>query len=405
MKTPEILQNLSPAEVTEKICASGLCDYGVFTKPIGEEIKALLKRHEIHPDPIAVTAGLNNNDFEHGLLGLLDDRADAILEGMQITAYALGAEHVVLQLPEGSEESCADAVQKAKERDIEVEYGIVDVRRNRHQMVMHFVAALSISEYFAGTYEEGAYVSVCRDGVCEAPKKVPYGTTIAEAVGEVPESRFFAVGQEVFRPDEIDTAITKDFKIGNGVIRFYPADCCIIQETEKELLRLRRESCGKCTFCREGFIQFHTTVQAIPKGQGQRDRLDIIREIGDAMTYSTQCSIGMQGQDFVVGTLDKFQKEYDDHIIRKKCEMQKCTAFQKIYIDPIKCTGCMDCMDVCDQDAIEGKAKYIHMIDEFECSLCGACIDACEEGAIIHTSERLPKLPTKLTKVGRFKKR
>ena len=44
------------------------------------------------------------------------------------------------------------------------------------------------------------------------------------------------------------------------------------------------------------------------------------------------------------------------------------------------------------------------MIDEFDCDKCGKCIEACEEGAIIKTSGKVPKLPNRLTKVGRFKR-
>ena len=56
-------------------------------------------------------------------------------------------------------------------------------------------------------------------------------------------------------------------------------------------------------------------------------------------------------------------------------------------------------------DCIDGKSNYIHMIDDFECTKCGKCIAVCEEKAIIQTSGKLPKLPNRLTKVGRFKKR
>ena len=45
------------------------------------------------------------------------------------------------------------------------------------------------------------------------------------------------------------------------------------------------------------------------------------------------------------------------------------------------------------------------MIDDFDCTKCGKCIPVCEEEAIIKTTGKLPKLPTKLTKVGKFRKR
>ena len=89
---------------------------------------------------------------------------------------------------------------------------------------------------------------------------------------------------------------------------------------------------------------------------------------------------------------------------KNKCPAGVCAAFVHIYIDPLKCTGCCDCADVCPEGCIEGKAKFIHMIDEFECTKCGKCVEACEEEAIVLTAGKLPKLPSRLTKVGKFKK-
>ena len=106
-----------------------------------------------------------------------------------------------------------------------------------------------------------------------------------------------------------------------------------------------------------------------------------------------------------MGSLKYFAGEYEDHIKKKKCANNVCSAFMSIYIDPELCEGCEECADVCPADAIEGKSGYIHMIDEFECTKCGKCISACENDAIIQTNGRLPKLPTRLTKCGKFKKR
>ena len=179
----------------------------------------------------------------------------------------------------------------------------------------------------------------------------------------------------------------------------------MIHETEEVLLAERRQSCGKCTFCREGLIQLHTMVKEITEGQGKKEFTDMMTEIGEAMTFSTPCTMGQTASDFAMGSLNYFANEYEDHIKKKKCANNVCSAFMSIYIDPDLCEGCEECADVCPADAIEGKSGYIHMIDEFECTKCGKCISACENDAIIQTTGRLPKLPTRLTKCGKFKKR
>ena len=115
--------------------------------------------------------------------------------------------------------------------------------------------------------------------------------------------------------------------------------------------------------------------------------------------------MGQTASDFSLGTLKYFASEYEDHIKKKKCAVNVCNAFMTIYIDPNECQGCEECADVCPAEAIEGKAGYIHMIDEFECTKCGKCLEVCENDAIIQTTGRVPKLPTRLTKCGKFKKK
>jgi NADH-quinone oxidoreductase subunit F len=70
-------------------------------------------------------------------------------------------------------------------------------------------------------------------------------------------------------------------------------------------------------------------------------------------------------------------------------------------IDPMICTGCGECLDVCPEEAIEGEDGFIHMIDEKLCVKCGKCVPACPEGAIRCGGEKI-KVPKKLTKVGKF---
>jgi len=50
-------------------------------------------------------------------------------------------------------------------------------------------------------------------------------------------------------------------------------------------------------------------------------------------------------------------------------------------VDPAKCTGCEDCVEVCPPQCIsmaDGRAA----IEERFCEECGECVDECEEGAI-----------------------
>ena len=63
------------------------------------------------------------------------------------------------------------------------------------------------------------------------------------------------------------------------------------------------------------------------------------------------------------------------------------------HILPTKCVGCGECVDACEDEAILGKARFIHVIDQKACTQCGRCVSACEEGAIIMAGADKPRTP------------
>lgn len=193
-------------------------------------------------------------------------------------------------------------------------------------------------------------------------------------------------------------------EITNGVIRVLTKKDCIVMETEKSLTASGRQSCGKCVFCREGLIQLAHMQKEIKAGRGKAEFLELTKEIGEAMTISTPCTMGQVSSKIALTAVEKFKSEYEAHIRKKTCPAGVCFSAETVYIDPKTCEGCMECMDVCPKDCIEGKAGFIHMIDDFDCDGCGKCMEVCEAGAIQKTSGKLPKLPNRLVKVGRFKR-
>lgn len=121
----------------------------------------------------------------------------------------------------------------------------------------------------------------------------------------------------------------------------------------------------------------------------------------DALNHGN-CTMGEVSSKIALSAVNLFPDIYEAHIKKKKCDI--CFSAETIYVDPKLCSGCGECMDVCPLDCIEGRPKYIHMIDDMTCNKCGKCIEVCEEQAIVKTGGKVPKLPNRLTKVGRFKK-
>lgn len=398
MSAFEMAKQMNVSEVIEKIASADIREYGVYTEPLRTKWSVLLGAQ--HPE-LTVAAGINNSDSGKVLLGLLKDQADKILEGLAVTGYVLGAKEVRLLLPE-DETALADSLREAAAGyGIAVENTFISANAYRDHALHHIETMLAVAEVLEGTYEPGAYVSVNGGALT----KVAYGTKLSDLV-DLEDVKAVEIGHGLYTAAAAsELVIDVDTKLGNGAINTLGNEKCLMQEAEKRLLEARKTSCGKCTFCREGLNQIYGHITDITAGKGAKEGLPMMKEIGDAMTFSCNCSVGTVGADFVLGALEGFGSEFDAHIKKRTCPAGVCTCFTTIYIDPNLCEGCEECADVCPVDCIEGKAGHIHMIDEFDCTKCGKCIEACENEAIIQTSGRVPKLPTRLTKCGKFKKR
>ena len=389
--------------------AEGLLEFGIEREPVTEKWKRVNEERSFWQNPVHAVAALNNGDLDHALLALLREYPDKVLKGLDIAAAAVDADAKILYVPEGEEILAEEIAEKAAACGTEVRTGIVDVRYSRGGAFHHFETLIALADIADSSYAHGTYMAVCSGGKTGNLIHVEYGTKLADVIAkagaEAADARAVAIGSTLYKTDDaLEMVIGPDTNIGNGVITIYPKTCCMVHEADENLNAYKKASCGKCTFCREGLIQLKANTAEITGGQGQKGCTALMEEIGEAMGFSGQCTIGKTAADFTLGTLKLFPEEYEDHIRKKKCANNVCQAFSTIYIDPQECQGCEDCIDVCPADAIEGKKGFIHMIDEYECTKCGKCIEACEYEAIILTTGRVPKLPERLIKVGKFRK-
>jgi NADH:ubiquinone oxidoreductase subunit F (NADH-binding)/NAD-dependent dihydropyrimidine dehydrogenase PreA subunit len=186
-------------------------------------------------------------------------------------------------------------------------------------------------------------------------------------------------------------------------IQIFDESACMLDETLKVVTGAYEQSCGKCVLCREGTTQYKTILGDVTKGRGKMDDLDLIKETSEIIKIGAFCEFGRTMVEPIVSSIESFYEEYSDHIRKKRCPASVCTSFLNYYISPNDCTGCEECLDVCPEEAIEGKDGFIHMIDEDLCTKCDKCRKACPEDAIKIMGAIKPKLPKKLTKVGKFK--
>lgn len=171
----------------------------------------------------------------------------------------------------------------------------------------------------------------------------------------------------------------------------------------KELIKIAKEnSCGKCTFCRDGTAQVYKIIQDITNGDGREGDFNLLLDILEGIKVAADCENAIEAAKHCIEMLNKFPEEWENHILRKRCSNLVCKSYYTLHISPTDCIGCEKCLEVCNKNAIIGRRGYIHLIDNEKCNKCLDCIGACPVSAIIKAGSVKPKIPTELIEVGSF---
>lgn len=235
--------------------------------------------------------------------------------------------------------------------------------------------------------------------------EVPFGTTLKKIVmdigGGVTEndgtisSRGFKAVQiggpsgGCLTKDHLDLKMDFDSltsigaMVGSGGLVVMNQDTCMIQVAKFFMQFTQNESCGKCVLCREGTKQMLHLLDTIIEGTATLETLDLLQELGESVKKGSLCGLGKTAPNPVLSTLKYFRKEYEEHVVDKRCSAGQCQALKKLVIVADKCKGCTLCKRKCPVNAITGELKQPHSIDQEKCIKCNACIESCKFNAII----------------------
>ena len=352
--------------------------------------------------PKAIVAALDNGDLSHVYKQILFENPENVVEGLAVMGFLTGADCLSIQLPDEDADKVGQLHDILGRYDIRVDFGFVNVRSHDSDLLIHYGTAAILASLFTDGMPQQNRIAVKKGDTVGPLLHVPYGTSVRDLIGEEADVKAFSLGNHLYPASEEDMTIDAETETGDGLLCIYPDKACMVHETAERLGSFRDESCGKCTFCREGLYQLCTITSDMTRGASRDGDIDLMTETGKLMKDSCRCTLGSAAPDYLLDALDRFPDEFENHALRRQCPNGVCKGLLNLYIDPQKCTGCGSCMDVCQSEAIDGRSGYIHMIIKADCSRCGACVDACPEHAVVQTSGRMPKLPRKLTKVGRF---
>jgi NADH-quinone oxidoreductase subunit F len=228
--------------------------------------------------------------------------------------------------------------------------------------------------------------------------EVPMGMTIKEIIynlggGIVNDKKFKAVqlggpsGGCI--PEHLsDTMIDYDSVtatgaiMGSGGMVVMDETTCMVDIARFFLDFTRKESCGKCTFCRIGTKRMLEILTRITEGEGREGDIEKLEDLAIKIKDGSLCGLGQTAPNPVLTTLKYYRDEYEAHIRDKKCPALSCKKLLTYEVIPEKCTGCVVCKRGCPSGAIEGDKKVVHFINQELCIKCGDCYSKCKFDAI-----------------------
>jgi NADH-quinone oxidoreductase subunit F len=170
--------------------------------------------------------------------------------------------------------------------------------------------------------------------------------------------------------------------MGSGGMVVMDETTCMVDIARYFLDFTRKESCGKCTFCRIGTKRMLEILTRITEGEGVEGDMEKLEELAYQIKDGSLCGLGQSAPNPVLTTIKYFRDEYEAHIKHKKCPALNCKKLLTYEIIPDKCTGCMVCARGCPSKAIEGEKKKVHYIFQDRCIQCGDCYTKCKFDAI-----------------------
>lgn len=233
-----------------------------------------------------------------------------------------------------------------------------------------------------------------KGGLVEVPMGLPLKDVIFGIGGGIKQDKEFKAVQMggpsggCIPASLIDTPVTyEDINktgaiVGSGGMIVMDENTCMVDMARYFLDFTKKESCGKCNYCRIGTKRMLEILERITRGEGKDGDIELLEELAGKIKDGSMCGLGQTAPNPVLTTIRYFRNEYEDHIYNHKCTAKSCKALIEFSITDA-CKGCTLCSKKCPVGAISGEVKGKHVIDHDKCIKCGKCEETCKFGAIV----------------------
>jgi len=129
----------------------------------------------------------------------------------------------------------------------------------------------------------------------------------------------------ILTADKLDTLLDYDSvreagsMLGSASLIVLDERVCMVRAAARMVEFFRKESCGKCTPCREGTTWLHKVLTRLEQGQGSEADLDLLLSLSDEISGKVLCALGDFAVSPVVATVSQFRDEYLAHVRQGRC--------------------------------------------------------------------------------------
>ena len=238
-------------------------------------------------------------------------------------------------------------------------------------------------------------------GIIEVPIGMPLRKIIYDIGGGLIGGKAFKAAQvggpsggcitaaDIDVPMDYGELISRGAMMGSGGLIAMSTDTCMVDTARFFMDFVQDESCGKCVACRIGTKRMLEILQRITKGEGKKNDVNLLLELGSVIKDTAMCGLGQTAPNPVLSTIRYFRDEYDAHILDQRCPAGRCQELTTFVVDEDACIGCTRCKKHCPAVAITGELKKPHVIDPALCFGCGACYSSCPVDAIRPTKREV----------------
>jgi NADH:ubiquinone oxidoreductase subunit F (NADH-binding) len=112
----------------------------------------------------------------------------------------------------------------------------------------------------------------------------------------------------------ISTPLAFETVLGSGAVTVFNQSREILDFVYRTMAFLADESCGKCTPCREGTEAMIAILGRLATGDGRQEDVQALEDLSTAMMLSSLCGLGQAASIPVLDTLKYFRNDYETRI-------------------------------------------------------------------------------------------